>query len=66
MFIPTWTPEQIKAVMMNQAETAMKNADKTAPAPATAMGAGRVQAVESATADRDDLVDTCPCAPACP
>ncbi len=48
---PSWTPEQIKAVLMNQAETAMKNPDKTSPAPATAMGAGRVQAFESATAD---------------
>ncbi len=48
---PTWSPAEIKAVMMNQAETNMKNADKTAPPPATAMGAGRVQAFESATAD---------------
>jgi len=47
---PTWSPEQIKAVMMNQAETAMKNADKTPLPPATAMGAGRVQAFESARA----------------
>jgi minor extracellular serine protease Vpr len=47
---PTWSPAQIKAVMMNQAQVNMKNADKTAPAPATAMGAGRVQAFESATA----------------
>jgi minor extracellular serine protease Vpr len=48
---PTWSPAQIKAVMMNQAQVNMKNADKSAPAPATAMGAGRVQAFESATAD---------------
>jgi subtilisin family serine protease len=47
---PTWTPAQIKAVLMNQAQVDMKNADKTAPAPATAMGAGRVQAFESANA----------------
>jgi subtilisin family serine protease len=47
---PTWSPAQIKAVLMNQAEIDMKNADKTAPAPATAMGSGRVQAFESASA----------------
>jgi subtilisin family serine protease len=47
---PNWRPAQIKAVLMNQAEIAMQNADKTAPAPATAMGAGRVQAFQSARA----------------
>lgn len=47
---PSWSPAHIKAVLMNQAQTNMKNADKTAPAPATAMGAGRVQAFESAKA----------------
>jgi subtilisin family serine protease len=47
---PNWNPARIKAVLMNQAVRAMKNADKTAPAPATAMGAGRVQAFQSARA----------------
>jgi hypothetical protein len=47
---PSWTPSQIKGVLMNQAMRAMKNNDLTAPVPATVMGAGRVQAFESAKA----------------
>jgi minor extracellular serine protease Vpr len=47
---PQWTPSQIKGVLMNQATRAMKNNDLSAPVPATVMGAGRVQAFESAKA----------------
>jgi minor extracellular serine protease Vpr len=47
---PTWGPAQIKAVIMNQAKRAMKNSNLTTPVSATAMGAGRVQAFESAKA----------------
>jgi minor extracellular serine protease Vpr len=47
---PTWGPGQIKAVIMNQAKRAMKNSNLTTPVSATAMGAGRVQAFESAKA----------------
>jgi subtilisin family serine protease len=47
---PNWTPAQIKAVLMNQATREVRNNDLSEPAPATTMGAGRVQAFESATA----------------
>ncbi len=47
---PSWTPEQIKGVLMNQANRDMKNNDLTTPVSATVMGAGRVEAFESARA----------------
>jgi subtilisin family serine protease len=47
---PTWTPLQIKSVLMNQATQAMHNNDGTAPVSATVMGAGRVRADESSDA----------------
>jgi subtilisin family serine protease len=47
---PKWRPAQIKAALMNQATREVRNNDLTAPAPATTMGAGRVQALESAEA----------------
>jgi subtilisin family serine protease len=47
---PTWTPAQIKGVLMNQANRDMKNNDLTTPVSATVMGAGRVDAFESARA----------------
>ena len=43
---PNWKPARIKAVMMNQATRNVKNNDLSKPAPATVMGAGRVQADE--------------------
>ncbi|CAN5501025.1 S8 family serine peptidase [soil metagenome] len=47
---PKWDPSRIKAVMMNQATRKVKNNDLSSPAPATVMGAGRVQADEAAKA----------------
>jgi minor extracellular serine protease Vpr len=47
---PTWKPDRIKAVLMNQATRDLKNNDLSAPVSATVMGAGRVQADESAKA----------------
>ncbi|MBI2237338.1 MAG: S8 family serine peptidase, partial [Actinobacteria bacterium] len=47
---PNLVPLQIKALMMNQATQDMENNDGTGPVPAEVMGAGRVQAFESATA----------------
>ena len=47
---PSWTVAQIKAVLMNQAKKNMNNNDLSNPVPATVMGAGRVQALESANA----------------
>ncbi len=47
---PTWTPDQIKAVLMNNATLRMKNNDLSEPVAATVMGAGRVQVDVSATA----------------
>ena len=47
---PSWPPAKIKALLMNQANPAMKNNDLSTPVSATAMGAGRVEAYESATA----------------
>ncbi len=47
---PTWSPAQIKALIMDQATRKMKNNDLSTPVPATVMGAGRIQVFESATA----------------
>ncbi len=47
---PTWSPAKIKALIMNQATQAMTTINGD-PLPATAMGAGRVQAYDSATAE---------------
>jgi subtilisin family serine protease len=47
---PSWTPAQIKAVIMNQATRNVKSALLASPVPATVMGAGRVRAFQSATA----------------
>jgi minor extracellular serine protease Vpr len=47
---PSWPPLKIKAVLMNQATPRMKNNDLSEPVSATAMGAGRVQALASARA----------------
>ena len=47
---PTWSPAQIKALLMDQAVRNMKNNDLSTPVPATVMGSGRVDAFASATA----------------
>ena len=47
---PSWPPVKIKALIMNQATPAMKNNDLSTPVSATVMGAGRVQALDSAKA----------------
>ena len=47
---PTWTPAQIKALLMNSATRDMKNNDLSAPVSATVMGAGRERVFESAIA----------------
>jgi minor extracellular serine protease Vpr len=47
---PAWSVARIKAVLMNQATRRLKNIDLTTPVPATVMGAGRVQADQSAQA----------------
>jgi subtilisin family serine protease len=47
---PNWGTTQIKAVIMDQATRRMKNNDLSTPVPATAMGAGRIQVFDSATA----------------
>ncbi len=47
---PNWSPAQIKAVLMNQANRNMVDNLLTAPVPATVMGAGRVEAFQSARA----------------
>ncbi len=47
---PSWTPGQIKALLMDQATRAMKNNDLSSPVPATVMGAGRVRVYQSAIA----------------
>lgn len=46
---PGWSPERIKALMMNQATSKLSNLDGT-PVSATIMGAGRVQADQAANA----------------
>ena len=48
---PSWSPAQIKGALMNQANRNMKNNDLTVPVSATVMGAGRVDAYQSAIAD---------------
>ena len=48
---PTWSPNKIKALIMNQATQELTNLDGSAPVPATVMGSGRVQAFESAKAE---------------
>ncbi|MGZ5290823.1 MAG: S8 family peptidase [Actinomycetota bacterium] len=48
---PDWSPEKIKALLMNQATQNVSELDGTAPVPATVQGAGRVQVHESAVAD---------------
>jgi subtilisin family serine protease len=47
---PNWTPAQVKGALMNQATRNMKNSDLSTGVSATAMGAGRVQAYQSARA----------------
>jgi len=47
---PDFSPEEIKALLMNQAKLGLSNNDGSGPVPAEAMGSGRVQAFESATA----------------
>jgi len=47
---PRWSPAQIKAVLMNQANRNMVDNLLNAPVPATVMGAGRVEAFQSARA----------------
>lgn len=47
---PSWTPAQIKGVLMNQANRNMKNNDLTTPVTAEVMGSGRVDAFQSARA----------------
>jgi subtilisin family serine protease len=47
---PSWSPAQIKGVLMNQATQELKDNTLGEPVSATVMGAGRVQALESAKA----------------
>jgi subtilisin family serine protease len=47
---PDWSPGRIKAVLMNQATQEIKDNTLGSPVSATVMGAGRVQAFESAQA----------------
>jgi minor extracellular serine protease Vpr len=47
---PSWTPAQIKGVLMNQANRNLKDNSLNAPVPATVMGSGRVEAFQSARA----------------
>ncbi|GEM_PF-2388020 len=47
---PSWSVARIKDALMNQATPRMKNNDLSRPVPATVMGAGRVQALQSARA----------------
>lgn len=48
---PNWSPEKIKALLMNQATQEVTNLDGSGPVPATVQGAGRVQVDESAFAE---------------
>jgi minor extracellular serine protease Vpr len=48
---PDWSPAVIKGVLMNQAVRALKDNNLDAPVSATVMGAGRVDAFQSAQAD---------------
>jgi hypothetical protein len=47
---PSWKPSQIKGVLMNQANRNLKDNLLNEPVPATVMGAGRVEAFQSARA----------------
>ena len=47
---PSWTPAQIKGVLMNQANRNLKDNSLNAPVSATVMGSGRVEAFQSARA----------------
>ncbi len=47
---PGWTPARVKAAIMNQATQEVADNNGDAPVSATIMGAGRVQAYESARA----------------
>jgi hypothetical protein len=47
---PDWSPGRIKAVLMNQATQDVNDNNLDSPVSATVMGAGRVQAFESAKA----------------
>ncbi|MFN2593628.1 MAG: S8 family serine peptidase [Actinomycetota bacterium] len=49
---PKWSPNAIKALLMNQAKRrGIKDINGAGPVPATVQGAGRVQAAQSAFAD---------------
>jgi subtilisin family serine protease len=48
---PSWSPAQIKGVLMNQANRNMKFNDLSAPVSAQVMGSGRVNAFQSARAE---------------
>jgi hypothetical protein len=47
---PDWTPDQVKAVLMNQAKPNLRDVNGAAPVPATIQGAGRVRADQAADA----------------
>jgi subtilisin family serine protease len=47
---PSWKPAQIKGALMNQAVRSLVDNTLNEPVPATVMGAGRVQAFQSARA----------------
>lgn len=47
---PKWPVDRIKAALMNQTTRKLNNNDLSSPVPAEVMGAGRVQALESAKA----------------
>jgi subtilisin family serine protease len=47
---PNFSPQRIKSLLMNNATQEMRNNDLSEPVSATLMGAGRVQAFESAQA----------------
>jgi subtilisin family serine protease len=47
---PSWTPAQIKGVLMNQAKRNLKDNLLNSPVPATVQGSGRVEAFQSARA----------------
>ena len=47
---PSWSPAQIKAVLMNQANRNLNNNTLSGLVPATVMGSGRVEAFQSAQA----------------
>lgn len=47
---PSWSPAQIKGALMNQAKRNLKDNLLFSPVPATTMGSGRVNALQSARA----------------